>query len=193
MSDNFQQTVNLKEKVEQQKKEELKRQSLNQIEHIYSKTADNDIKKELQKIDRPEKNEIKFNSRLMRLVVFVLVFLIIGFTVYNLVFKNQTIFKKISKDQSWYAVKLVNNEIFYGQIKDTKTDPIIMINVYYNYDQDKNDKKEITESVNLRLVKRGKETHGPAGTMDLVRSQVLFMEPLKNDSKVLQAILGDEK
>ncbi|MDO9399599.1 MAG: hypothetical protein Q7T79_02865 [bacterium] len=192
MSSGFQQTVNLKEQVEQQRKES-QRQSLEKIEHVFGRTADDGIKEELQKINKPVKKEIKSNSGLMQIVVFILVFLIIGFTVYNLFFENKTIFEKTIKTQSWYAVKLVNNETFYGQIKDTKADPIVMDNVYYNYDQGKDDKKEIAETTNLRLVKRGKETHGPVGTMDLVRSQVLFMEPLKTDSKVLQAILGYEK
>ncbi|MBU0647086.1 hypothetical protein KJ809_01550 [Patescibacteria group bacterium] len=193
MPDNFQQTVNLKEKAEQQKKE-LQQSSLNQIKYAHSKELEDDIREKLQKIDRPIKSEAKLNSRLIQLVVFILAFLIIGFTIYSVVFKNSDIFKKTSKSQSWYAVKLTNNETFYGQIKDIKADPIVMDNVYYNYDQDKkDDKKEIAETTNLRLVKRGKETHGPVGTMDLVRSQVLFMEPLKNDSNVLKAILEYEK
>ncbi|MFH1233276.1 MAG: hypothetical protein V1649_01335 [Patescibacteria group bacterium] len=194
---NFQQTVNLKEEMEQRKKQKDARQrvsSSNQIEHIYNQLSEDNDRKELQKINRPAYSKAKLNPSLTKLVVFVLVFLIIGWTVYCLFLKNHTIFNKTAKSQIWYAVKLVNNETFYGQIEDVKTDPIVMANVYYNYDQDKDkdNQKKITETTNLRLVKRGKETHGPVGTMDLVRSQVLFMEPLKDDSKVLHAILEYE-
>jgi hypothetical protein len=52
------------------------------------------------------------------------------------------------------------------------------------------DKKE---NANLRLVKRGKEVHGPDGTLSVVRAQVVYMEPMKEDSKVLKAILEYEK
>ena len=69
---------------------------------------------------------------------------------------------------------------------------MIIENVYYNYDQQKGT-KTIEETGSLRLVKRGQETHGPEGIMNIVRLQVLYMEPLKKDSKVLEAILNYEK
>lgn len=89
----------------------------------------------------------------------------------------------------WYAVKLSNNEVYFGQVSDTKADPVAINNVYYDYQgKDEND-----QSNNLRLVKRGKESYGPSGAMLVVRSQIVYMEPLKKDSKVLQAILDYEK
>ncbi|MEK7202727.1 MAG: hypothetical protein AAB653_00190 [Patescibacteria group bacterium] len=176
MSD-FQQIVNLKEKIGQQ---------------IYSRKLKEKTRKELQKIDRPVENKIKLNFTLIRLVVFILAFLIVGLVTYNFFFKHSAANKEEAKNENWYAVKLVNNTTFYGQIKDIKADPIVTSNVYYNYDQEKDSQKQTNETNNLRLVKRGKETHGPAGVMDIVRSQVLFMEPLKADSKVLQAILANE-
>ena len=88
----------------------------------------------------------------------------------------------------------MNDEIYYGQIDDIKSDPIVIKNAYYNYDQANKEKnKEEDKSNNLRLIKRGKETHGPNGTMDIVRSQVVYMELLSDDSKVLQAIINYEK
>ena len=97
----------------------------------------------------------------------------------------------------WYAVKLVNNEIYYGQIGDTKADPVTVKNVYYNYNQAIGDNAENDsapdESGNLRLVKRGEEIHGPTGEMSIVRSQILFIEQMKEDSNVLNAILNYER
>jgi hypothetical protein len=99
----------------------------------------------------------------------------------------------------WYAVKLINNETYYGQIGDTSADPIVIDHVYYNYDQltspqsDSGQAEKTSGTGTLRLVKRGQETHGPNGTMDVVRAQVVYMEPLKDDSKVLKAILEYEK
>lgn len=91
--------------------------------------------------------------------------------------------------KEWYAVKLVNNEVYYGQIGNIKSDPLIIEKVYYNYDSD----NPQDQSNNLRLIKRGKESYGPSGTMNIIRSQILFIEPLKQDSKVLQAIMEYEK
>lgn len=103
----------------------------------------------------------------------------------------------------WYMVKLTNGETFYGQIKNTGGDPVVIENVYYDYDQLNNpsagsgqgatEQRQEAPAGQIRLVKRGKETHGPSGSLDIVRLQVLYMEPLADDSKVLRAIIDYEK
>lgn len=163
------------------------------LEEIYRGEAETQRLASLQTISQPKIKEAR--GGLIKLVVFILAILVIGATVYFLFFRTKSVATS-PKAKDWYAVKLVDGEIFYGQVEDTKADPVVMANVYYNYDQAK--AKEAgagaaENSGNLRLVKRGKETHGPAGTMDIVRTQVLFMEPLKSDSKVLKAILEYEK
>ncbi len=179
MQDDFQQTVDLRKK---NKKTDL--------EEIYSghETGNRD----LRKISMPEQNPRR--EKIIKITVFILAFLIVVFIARVLFFSNKN-FGKSDETRNWYSVKLVNGEIFYGQISDVKADPVVMSNVYYNYDQSKNKDglSQTGETGNLRLVKRGKETHGPDGTMDIVRSQVLFMEQLKDDSKVLKAILDYEK
>lgn len=180
--------------MEQQKKNKnapwrvsAKKLLVSPVEKIYQETSEEATKKELQKINKPQVRRVKLNPRLIRVLALILAVLVVSFTVYSLFFRG------IAKSSDWYAVKLVNGETFYGQVKDTKADPVVMVNVYYNYDQADSSKQDTTETGNLRLVKRGQETHGPAGTMDIVRSQVLFMEPMKADSKVLKAILEYEK
>lgn len=179
----YQQTVDLRGKMEKQKNERPKPLA-GPLEKIYGQkaAAPNQV---WQKLNRPK--AAKPIPGTVKLIVFILVIIAVSAAVY--------FFKKSSGNtgQGWYAVKLVNGEIFYGQIADTKADPVVMKNVYYDYDQAKGDKKEISQTGNIRLVKRGQETYGPAGTMDIVRAQVLFMEPLKPDSKVLKAILEYEK
>jgi hypothetical protein len=99
----------------------------------------------------------------------------------------------VSQEAKWYAVKLVDGEIFFGQTSDTATNPLTIEKVYYNYDQSKDGAKTDESSPNLRLVKRGKETHGPTGEMKIYQAQILYLEPLKDDSKVLGAIREYEK
>ena len=189
MSD-FQQTVDLRERPEK------KRKSPEPLEKIYQPEAE--VKKDFSKISQPAAK--RDYGRQIRLAVFVLAALVLGLVAYKLFFaQGQT--SKVA--QSWYAVKLVDGETFYGQIMDIKADPVVINNVYYDYDQAKAKEAGKTaeetgpprlgETGNLRLVKRGKETHGPDGSLNVVRSQVLFMEPLKADSKVLEAILEYEK
>lgn len=195
---NFQQTVDLRGKMERPKPSQPISKKATPLEKIYlSAQAGQDEdeirpRADLKKISQPKAKEPR--EGLVKLVVFILAILIVGTTVYSLFFKTKG-GATDSKAKDWYAVKLVDGEIFYGQVADTKADPIAIANVYYNYDQakEKDGSKPVEETGNLRLVKRGQETHGPAGTMDIVRAQVLFMEPLKTDSKVLQAILQYEK
>lgn len=192
MSNNFQETVNLKEKAKRNSQtRSLERP--HQIDHLYNKektSADpTQTKNELQKIHKPV--AIKINEGIFKKVILLLAVILISGTIYFLFLNKGE--KKESINSGWYAVKLVNGDVFYGQIQDTASDPVVIENVYYNYDQAKDDKNGANEGGNLRLVKRGQETHGPEGIMNIVRSQILYMEPLKNDSKVLGAILDYEQ
>jgi len=139
----------------------------------------------MQKIDRPKPS--RTNEPLIKKAMWILLVIVLIFVYFFWLRPNQNGDKLGNKN--WYAVKLANEEVFYGQINDTAADPVVIVNVYYNYDQ-----TEIGTGVgNLRLVKRGKETYGPDGTINIIRSQVLYMEPLKESSKVLEAILAYEQ
>lgn len=151
-----------------------------------------------QFIERPQ----PANGRMEKFVIWIVAIIFVGALfggLYLMFHKNNNSSPTTSNRQSdnvWYAIKLIDGEVFYGQIADVKADPLLVSNVYYDYDQlkAKEDNKPVEElSTNLRLVKRGKETHGPEGIMNIVRAQVLYMEPLKADSKVLQAIAEYEK
>ena len=150
----------------------------------------------MQRINRPIIKQV--NEGLIKRIVLVLAIIIMAGVFYWLVFaRNDQSAGSNKEEQTWYAVKLVNEEVYYGQVADTGADPIIINNVYYSYEQALGEDDASAGSTqgrsessnNLRLVKRGKETHGPSGSMNIVRSQVLYMESLKQDSKVLQAIL----
>lgn len=202
--DNFQQTIDLREKMQRPKsaspagrKVAPPKSAMTPLEKIYGGEEDSvKPRADLKTISQPK--EATSRQGLIKLAVFILAVLIAGVTVYYLFFKTKGPVLD-AKAQNWHAIKLLDGEIFYGQVFDLKADPIVIANVYYNYDQTKQNSaakdktKTVEETGNLRLVKRGKETHGPAGTMNIVRAQVLFTEPLKTDSKVLKAILDYEK
>ncbi|MDD5290804.1 MAG: hypothetical protein PHZ04_01685 [Patescibacteria group bacterium] len=181
MPNDFRQTVNLKEKP----KPKAGSSRAEGIDNVF-----NDSSEEFSRINRPKIRKV--NESLARRLAAVFALIAVLIAVYFLFLRKGGGEENMVKAGNWYAVKLVDEEIFYGQIKDTAADPVIIENVYYNYDQQKN-AKTASETGNLRLVKRGGETHGPDGTMNIVRSQVLYMEPLKKDSKVLEAILNYEK
>src|SRR3989339_459838 len=135
-----------------------------------SSFANANIKRDLHKIDRPVLREQQEGDNIYKKISLILFILLIGLFAYFLFLTDKN-------------------------KRNTGADPVVVEKVYYDYDQLNG--KDVSggegETGNLRLVKRGKETHGPEGTMNIVRSQVLFMEPLKEESKVLKAILNYEK
>ncbi len=172
------------------KKAVIKHGRAEEIDEVFRETEGKP--NNLKKIERPEINEDKSIILKQLIVLFFLVIFIFG--VYKVFFKStNSPSAQEQQTEKWYMVKLNDGEIFYGQISDTAADPVIIRNVYYDYDQLKGEdsKKEKTGG-NLRLVKRGKETYGPDGTIHIVRGQILYMEPLREDSKVLRAILEYE-
>jgi len=194
MSDNFEQTVNLKEKMEQQRRL-AERKASGAIEKIYQPDDGEEMKRELQQISRPQSKQM--NPARWRLAVLILAAVILLVTGYWLFAKQKIGFGGAGKSQGWYAVTLkTNDEMYYGQIGDTKANPIELKNVYYNYDQINNsaDKSNTsTETGTLRLVKRGKETYGPSGSMLIYQTEIKTIDKLAEDSKVLKAILDYEK
>lgn len=209
MPEDFKQTVNLRERMKKEPqrlrekvneharqiiKDDAKINREEAIDRVYNDLED--AERDLKKISRPAPwvdREI-----LYRRIIIILFLFVIGFGTYLLFFgKNKNVVNNNEeKNGGWYSVKLINGEIYYGEIANTSADPVVLKNVYYNYDQINpatagTEKKE--ESASLRLVKRGNEAHGPDGNMEIVRTQVVIMEPLKEDSKVLKAILDYEK
>ncbi len=181
--DNFEQTVNLRKKIVEQK-----RANRAITDSQISKMRE-EKNQPFSRIDQP--NRPRVNENLIKTIVWIIAIIVVGVVVSWLFFNNGGENEEMSKN--WYAVKLVNGDVFYGKVLDTESDPVLLTNVYYNYEQDKDGKNTSEETGNLRLVKRGQETHGPAGEMSIVRVQVLYMEPLKTDSNVLKAILDYEK
>ena len=98
------------------------------------------------------------------------------------------------KSQNWYAATLCDGTIYYGQISDVKANPVVLSDAYYDYDQAKaiKEKKPFIETGNIRLVKRGQETQGGDGSLLLYQDNI-SLEPLRDDSKILKAILEYQK
>lgn len=185
----FQQTVDLR-KV-QQKKTAAPKNVAAPLDKIYQ--SDNNSDSNLKKIDQPK--EKKFPQGLIKIIVFILAFLIIGATIYFLFYRSNN-FTTNNKKASWYAISLKDSGMtYYGQIFDIKANPVIINNVYYDYDQNEaiKNNKPFNRTGDLRLVKQGKETYGPESTISIYQSNISTLTPLKSDSKVLKAILEYER
>ncbi len=196
MDNNFEQTVNLKEKMERQRRQ-AERKPLTAIEKLYQATDESETRKELQQISRPQLKQL--NPARWRLVVFIFALIIVGVTMAWLFLGQKLSFIGWGKSQNWYVVTLkTNKEMYYGQIGDIKANPIELKNVYESYDQYNNkpsgNKGNATaEPGTLRLVKRSKELNGPSGNMLIYQTEIKTVDKLADDSKVLKAIVEYEK
>lgn len=99
--------------------------------------------------------------------------------------------KNISfSSESYQAVFLTNNQVYFGKLSKANTAYPILSDVYYIQAFAPQDltRAASTSNSQLQLVKLGSELHQPQDTMYLNKGQILFIEPLKDDSKIIQAI-----
>jgi hypothetical protein len=86
----------------------------------------------------------------------------------------------------WQAIFLSNSDVYFGKIKNINRDDITLIKVYYL----RSEKDTITpENVNFkrsRVQKLGGEVHAPEDAMIINRSQILFIENLKNSAPIVK-------
>lgn len=109
--------------------------------------------------------------------LFLLMFIILG-----LIYKNRNV-------SDYQAVFLENGQVYFGEIKQFKgrNGTLRLNDVFYlkldgeNVDL-KNDSSDIT------LIKLGNELHGPDSYMDIMKNKILFIEDLKDDSKVVRSM-----
>jgi hypothetical protein len=82
------------------------------------------------------------------------------------------------------AVTLVNGKTFFGTLTQPDESTIRLQNVFYSSTGGGN-----ATSTDIALVKMGSEFYKPEDWMQIDRSQVLYIQALRDDSKVSKAIL----
>jgi hypothetical protein len=82
-----------------------------------------------------------------------------------------------------YAVFLSNNQVYFGKIDKESEAKMWLKNIYYIQQPKPGEKAD-----DISLLKLGNELHGPEDMMEINRSQILFIEKLKEDGKVAKAI-----
>lgn len=81
---------------------------------------------------------------------------------------------------AYQAVFLMNDQIYFGHLKNVNQDYLILYDVYY---------VKIGENDTGQLVKLGAiEPHGPKDQMIINKGQVLFWENMRFDSPVVKTI-----
>jgi len=134
--------------------------------------------------------------------VVILVSALLILTVFNGLFSGSA--KNFGRLSDWadfskyQAVFLSNGQVYFGKVTDANIQTLVLENIYYLRSavnlQTSDEKNSTTTPVmdNFSLVKLGNELHGPEDKMSINLSQVLFVEDLKYDSNVVEAIRAYE-
>lgn len=98
-------------------------------------------------------------------------------------------------DKNWQAVFLSNGQVYFGQVEKSNSSEVVMIDIYYlqvtrPLQQTQDGEQPANPQGELSLVKLGNELHRPTDKMYINRDHVLFIEDLKDDSNVVQAIIN---
>ncbi len=97
-----------------------------------------------------------------------------------------------SAREGMYAVFMVNGQAYFGSIAEENDSQIVMTGIYYLQSK-VGPKDDVTNPSETSLLKLGSELHAPEDRMEIERSNVLFVEKLKDDGKVAKAIREYQK
>jgi len=125
----------------------------------------------------------------------VVVLIILGVVFKDSLFsgKKATPGKIASSD--YQAVFLTNGQVYFGALSEAENTYVNLRKIYYLQVTPNLQTQGTVEGGNpppaqqqLSLVKLGNELHGPVDEMFINREQILFIEDLKDDGRVVQAI-----
>ncbi|HPI67260.1 MAG TPA: hypothetical protein PKZ16_01835 [bacterium] len=144
------------------------------------------MRQNLSQVNRPMEREHKIKFKNWWFVGLILV-VVLGLAAVIIKTKPMT-----ENKTEWQAIFLADGQVYFGKVTTENSRTIIIKNIYYlqtpgviQQGGGDNINKQGTE---ISLIKLGNEVHGPTDEMRINRQQVLFVEDLKDDSKIVKAI-----
>lgn len=140
--------------------------------------------------------EGKSMKRFFKPIILIVALVLVGVAGYFAWSKTQSVDTAIDTGK-YQAVFFTNGQVYFGKLQPFTSDNMKLTDIYYLQSQQsttdaaktsKNPQETSTDQGNVQLIKLGDEIHGPDDMMILSKSQVLFYENLKTDSKVAQSI-----
>ncbi|MBU1151441.1 hypothetical protein KJ632_01270 [Patescibacteria group bacterium] len=96
--------------------------------------------------------------------------------------------QNLLNNSGYKAVFLNNGQVYFGQIEKRSNDWVRLSDIYY---LKMKDQIEADPNADLSLVRLGSELHGPTNEMEIPTQNILFIETLSIESRVLKAIHGE--
>lgn len=124
-------------------------------------------------------------SRQRWIAMLVVSALILG----GLIVYTFTALPSVINGNSYQAVFLSNGQVYFGKLVSSRGS-YKLSDVYYLQSKQPIQAQgaDIDQQGDMALIKLGKELHGPEDWMLINREHVVFVEQLKDDSRVVQAI-----
>ncbi len=123
-------------------------------------------------------------GKLVIVVAIALVVIAAAFGGYYYFYKN----KQNSSEKMRQAVFLSNGQVYFGYVTGQNTSTVELEQIYYLKTQDLLQSNADNNSKKIALVKLGSELHGPTDKMKISLNQILYIESMRRDSKINQAI-----
>ena len=128
-----------------------------------------------------------------RIVIAIILVVIIAAIVMFLR-RDKSLASAVIDPTKYQAVFVTNGQVYFGKVSGEKKQYVSLSDVYYlvlkqPLQNQKEGGEQNQEQVKqgYSLIKLGKEMHGPT-SMSISRDQILFIENLADDSKVVSAI-----
>jgi hypothetical protein len=94
-----------------------------------------------------------------------------------------------TKADVYSAVFLSNGQVYFGKMTKNNASEIVLSDVFYiQINENGAQAQAQLAQTKFSLIKLGNELHGPTDELFINRSQVVFYEKLRDDSKVVESI-----
>ena len=141
---------------------------------------------------QPQKQSKGGITRWLVTVVIVVVIILGGLYLVSS-YSNFNVLGLSKNADDWQAIFLTNGQVYFGTIDKDTSSEIVLTDIYYlqvtqPLQRSADQENAGNQQNELALVKLGNELHGPTDYMRINKDHVLFIENLKVDSKVVEAI-----
>lgn len=127
---------------------------------------------------------------LKKILKFLGVIIILGAVVFLGFFGKNKIGGVFEKRDAYSAVFLSNGQVYFGKLVKNNNNEMVLNNVYYLQVGGVGDlgAANTLNQTHFSLIRLGNELHGPTDELFINKSQVVFYEYLRDDSKVVESI-----
>lgn len=131
--------------------------------------------------------ETEFKRPQRKHLIWIILLLLVGLGVWGLSY-----FDALPGNNTYQAVFLNNGQVYFGKLSRSGGQYPVLRDIYYlqitQPIQPSEGGSEENAPNNINLVKLGEELHGPQDEMRINRDNILFIEDLREDSRIVQAI-----